>query len=71
MSVRTYVVDQHESVNLPIEKGTVIVIDTDEELLDIYTALVLVRGIEVVSEKLLPQLRAAVLGKKQPETVTP
>lgn len=69
--IKTYTISEHEAANLSIDKGTIIVIDTDEELLDVYTALVLVRGFEVVSEKLIPQLRAALLKKKQPEVIKP
>lgn len=61
--MKVITIDPHESVNFELASGTIIVLETDEERIDLYTAMVFAR-VGGIGERLLPMLRTAVLGKK-------
>jgi len=68
--MRLYRISPHEAANIQIESGTVLVIEDDGELLDLFAVLSCVRGTPVV-ERLLPPLRAAILGTTIPNNIDP
>lgn len=65
--MRVVRIDPHEAANIELSSGTVIILDDEAELLDLFTVLVFARVGGVAEKQLLPKLRAAILRQKQPE----
>lgn len=59
--MRVVRIDPHEAANIELSQGTVVIVDDEAELLDLFTALVFARVGGIAEKQLLPQLRAALL----------
>lgn len=59
--MRVVSISRHEAAHLQVEEGTVVVLETPDELLDLYVLT------SLHNNALAPHLRAVLLGTKIPE----